>query len=419
MMYNYFANDLVENPCDQAETFYTNIKKLRSAHYFVFNGDTFIESCYWRILVRDTEELSSPELGKRMQELLHQSVRRRLRADVKVGASLSGGLDSSAVVAMMAAMHADSRTYAARFHDFKNDEGYYINIVAQKFHLHHVDVYVEENNLLRDLRKLMHHQEEPFQTGSIYAQYCVYEAARADGMVVMLDGQGADEYHCGYMKDFKWYLRELLFDRQAYRQFRNAVRLNHDLALSLTFRDVLTQVLPQVAKQSAEWKRSIFPYQSPGISPEFNRTYGRMASPFTEFRSLKEALCHQMTHQGLEKLLRFADRNSMAHSLEIRLPYLSHEMVAFVMSLHSRFLLEGGWSKSILRTAMKGVLPDEIVWRRHKIGFEVPEEQWMRNPAAVEMAYSSKQALIARGYINNQYTQTWKCINAGMFLGDI
>jgi len=419
MMYNYLANDLVENPCDQSETFYANIRKLKPAHYFVYSNHAFKEHCYWQMEVGASEEFSSAELGMRMRELLHQSVLRRLRADVRIGASLSGGLDSSAVVAMMADLHAEARTYSARFHNFHHDEGYYVNIISKKYNLHHVDVYVDENNLLRDLSKLMYHQEEPFQTGSIYAQFCVYEAARADGIVVMLDGQGADEYQCGYVKDFKWYLRELLFDRPSYHQFINEVRLSHDLALSLSFRDVLTQVLPRLAKTAAEWKRSLLPFRTPGISQEFNRTYGRMASPFSEFSSLKEALCHQMTHQGLEKLLRFADRNAMAHSLEVRLPYLSHELVAFVMSLHSRFLLAGGWSKSIMRTGMKGVLPDEIVWRRHKIGFEVPEDQWMNNPAAIELAYSSKRALMARGFINDQYAQTWKCINAGMFLGDI
>jgi len=419
MLYNYLALDLVENPFDQSETFFSGIKKIKPAHYFFYRNNTLTEYPYWKIDIEQSLHLDQHELTLQWRNLMCQSVKRRLRADVQIGVSLSGGIDSSSIVALIQKLGSNTRTYSARFQDFSNDEGSYIELVCKSFGTQHTNVFVNETNLLRDLEKLLYFQEEPFQTGSIYAQYCVYEAARSEGTLVMLDGQGADEYLCGYEKDFSWYLKELLFDRVASKRFVQAIKQNHDLDISFSSRDVLSRLMPGLVRSVAALKRSLVPYPEPGIGRDFNRTYGRAASPFAIFSGLKEALRYQLSQQGLEKLLRFADRNSMAHSVEVRLPYLCHEMVAFAMSLHVRYLLSGGWSKAILRNAMQGWLPDEIVWRRRKIGFEVPQEQWMKHPAAGELYHTSKEALIARGYVTPQYLDSWKVINAAMFLGDI
>lgn len=417
MLYNFLALDLVENPFNQSETFFSGIRKVRPAHYFVYRTNSFIESPYWKIDIGQSLVMSEDEISAAWRSLLFQSVGRRLRTDVQIGVSLSGGIDSSAIVAAMHKLGFGVRTYSARFHNFENDEGHYIDLVRGAFDMLHTNVYVNEVNLLHDIDKLLYYQEEPFQTGSIYAQYCVYEAARSDGTFVMLDGQGADEYLCGYAKDFCWYLKELMFDRTASKALVKNVELNHDLKLSLTNRDFLSRIMPGIVQSVAAFKRSIIPYPEPGIDKEFNHAFGRAKSPFPEFASLKEALYFQLTQQGLEKLLRFADRNSMAHSVEVRLPYLNHELVAFVLSLHTRYLLAGGWSKAILRNAMHGVLPDEVVWRRRKIGFEVPHEQWMMHPVAAELYRCSKEALIGRGYITEDYTDSWKVINAAKFIG--
>ena len=119
-----------------------------------------------------------------------------------------------------------------------------------------------------------------------------------------------------------------------------------------------------------------------------------------------------MNNQGLEKLLRFADKNSMAHSVEVRLPFLYHELVEFVFSLPSSYLLYHGWSKSILRTSMSDILPSEITYRRDKIGFQAPQDSWMQNKFFKEILKDAEQSLIENKFITSDYTSKWKILVA-------
>jgi asparagine synthase (glutamine-hydrolysing) len=411
LFYNYFVHDLVENPLDQTNTFFTNIFKLKSAHYFVYNGGPAIDQKkYWELNVNSTRDITLSEASDKFMHLLESSVERRLRSDVPVGTSLSGGLDSSTIVAIIAKTLQNNHTFSARFKDFKKDEGTYINLVRNKFSTKHHDVYVDVEDFISELDKLIFHQEEPFQTGSIFAQYCVYRESRKHNIPVMMDGQGADELLGGYDKDFKFYLRELIQSRKTSDVFIDQIKNNHYLNLTPDIKDGLRHRFPNFYRNLSRFKRRVFVDLPHGITKEFHKQYQGKDLPFNDPNDLKAILKYELTNDGLEKLLKFADRNSMAHSVEVRLPFLNHELVEFVMSLKSELFLYQGWSKAILREGVKDILPAEVVRRKDKIGFEAPQGQWIKNSQLTEMKNDFKSKLINDKIITSDYSHDWKIV---------
>jgi asparagine synthase (glutamine-hydrolysing) len=417
MMYQFLVNDLVENPNKPTETFYKGIFKLQASHYFMYIGNGEVKQRkYWDIDVSTHSKPSQKELNTRYSEILSKSVERRLRSDVPVGTSLSGGLDSSTIVALMNGLIDKTHTFSARFKDSPKDEGKFIKIVTDYFNTTHHDVFVDENMFIDAFEKLCYHQEEPFQTGSIFAQYCVYEKARKENILVMLDGQGADEFMCGYDKDYNVYLKQVYFQPKHYKQVKNLLASNINHTSDISCLEALSFQFPQTKKHLRTLKNSMLAMVPLGVNPNFHAATFEKESPFFEFKTLKETLKHEMLHQGLEKLLRFADRNSMAHSLEVRLPFLSHELVEFVFQLDDSYFLQNGWSKAILRNAIEGILPNEIVRRKDKIGFDAPHQVWMKNKYLQNLHDDAKQNLFKKGIITNDYSNAWKIIIANKFI---
>jgi len=412
MLYNFLANDLVENPNDQQETFYENIFKLKPSHYCIIKKDLNIEQRqYWNLDITTNKSISFDEATNKFYDLLSLSVKRRLRSDVKVGNSLSGGLDSSAIVGLVSKENDIINTFSARFPNFKKDEGYFINLVQDKFKTVHHDVRVDENSLVSHLDRLIYHQDEPFQTGSIFAQYKVYEAAKKQGITVMLDGQGADEYLCGYHKDFNFFYRELIRIKQTNDLIVKHLNTNHNFVPDTSFKEFFHVKNPVIFNFLRNNFSFLIPKSPPHeINKDFNMNYKPKKSPFLDPLTLKEMLKGEMTTQGIEKLLRFSDRNSMAHSVEVRLPFLFHELVGFVLSLPSELLLKEGWSKAILRNSVKDLLPTEIVHRKDKVGFEAPHNVWTKSKTLQEMIYEARTHLIKENIITKDYKSDWKIL---------
>ncbi len=411
LYYNYFVHDLVDNPFDSTHTFFEDIYKLQLSHYFVMKGDkNFKQKKYWELNTNSNHHLDINEASDKLMSMLETSLKRRLRSDVPLGTSLSGGLDSSTIVALISKNTQNNHTFSARFKDFNKDEGKYIDLVKKKFSTNHHDIFVDADDFIDGLDKLIYHQEEPFQTGSIFAQYCVYRESRKNKIPVMLDGQGADELLGGYDKDLIFYLRERIQNKNNPKKFIEQVKLNHGINLSPTTKEVLRHHYPGLYKGLSKL-RKIFSNSVPsGVQKGFYLQYGSQKSPFFDPEDLKTVLQFQLSGQGLEKLLRFADRNSMAHSVEVRLPFLSHELVEFVMSLNSHLFLHNGWSKAILRNGVKDILPSEIVYRKDKIGFEAPHKEWIKEKKVNEMIGDFKSKLINDRIISENYTEHWKIL---------
>ena len=340
-------------------------------------------TAYWRIDGVAPSDIGRPEAARELRRLLEESVGYHLRSDVPVGSCLSGGLDSSAIVAMMRQRLGPRRsiqTFSYVSDDRLLSEERYIDMVngANACVPHKTTISPDE--LARDLDSLIRVQELPFMSTSIYAQYRVFRLAGECGIKVMLDGQGADELFAGYLNLLGARITALL----AGRDWSGARRLCRAVPLNMGgYRfGMLATALGRLAparlhgQMMAAAGQPIWPsWLNPGWFAERGvaaapRAYGRGR------QALREELRLAIEQASLPNLLRFEDRNSMAHSIESRVPFCNHRLAEFAFSLPDDYLIDGsGTTKAILKQSLGGVLPEEIL-NREKVGFAVPERRW-------------------------------------------
>ncbi len=406
MLLNYIALGYVKNADDCEQTFFEGILSLPGSHYLYFDAATFDYEmhCYWKIDKELTLKISADDAVEKFNQLLSTSVSRRMRSDVAVGSSLSGGLDSSTISALI---HQHSRnkphSFSAVFPGFEKDEWPFIKLINNKFHQQHHIVTPTENGLIAAFEKLCHQQEEPFPSSSIYAQYKVYELAKHHNVKVLLDGLGADETMAGYHKYIHWYLQQLI-SRKKFADARNERRLfkQNNIKFRWGFGNYLATYLPAHAaiklEQNAYDKINYhLDLSNEFISTVHGREWEGIHKPI--ITKLNDILYFNTITNGLEEQLRYADRNSMAHGVEIRSPFLSHELVEFIFSLPANFKIHEGWTKWILRKAVNKKLPKEIVWRKDKVGFESPQKKWMKSPMLTDYIHEAKIKLVSKGIL--------------------
>jgi asparagine synthase (glutamine-hydrolysing) len=407
MLLNYIGLGWVKNPIDLSQTFYTNILCLPQAHYLQFSlsdGKNEIVQ-YWDLDKETISSISEAEAAEQLQQLFFTSVKRRLRSDVAIGTSLSGGLDSSSIVAVSCKLqpaNKGSKCFTASFPGYEKDETAFAKLVANYFQLQHFTVTPSATDFAADLQKITQQQEEPFQSASIYAQYKVYELAKQHGIKVILDGQGADEILGGYHKYIHWFLQENNRQPSVFSRELKAFAAN-GISVEWGWKNKLAARFPEIAAVQLESKAYKELKYSAGITAEYFKAHSNKKDLYKPIvRKLNDLLYFNTMQFGLEELLRYADRNSMAHGVEVRLPFLNHELVQFVFSLPSTLKMQNGFTKSILRKSMETFLPKEIVWRTDKIGYEPPQQQWMRHNNVLEQLQNAKQKLVAEKVLNKQ-----------------
>lgn len=400
LLFNFLTIGYTDNPERPEETFFENIQKLPAASYLTYSiiNNQFSIFKYWDIDIENIdEEISDEEAIEEFNFLFKTSIERRLRSDVQTGTSLSGGLDSSSIVAInheLRTNHDSRKCFSAIFPGFKNDESAFSKQVADKFSLQHFTVKPAAADLISDLEKISYHQEEPFTSASIYAQYKVYELAKQQGVKVLLDGQGADEMLAGYHKYYKWYWQELFNKRKLISS--GEINAAHKNGVNEKFgtRNIIAALFPDFASVVLEKQYLLNALRQEDLTKEFVQHQSKEAYYTTPVHfNLNGALYFNMMQHGLEELLRYADRNSMAHGREVRLPFLSHELVEFIFSLPANFKIRKGWTKWLLRKTMEKSLPSEITWRQDKVGFEPPQQQWMQDEKLKEMIFDAKKKL--------------------------
>jgi asparagine synthase (glutamine-hydrolysing) len=396
----YGAQNDVQNPSD---TFYSKIHQLEHSHCFVVqNNKISNKKKYWDIdLNNRIESIKLGEAKATFYNLFNLSIKRRLRSDVPVGSSLSGGLDSSSIVTLIDKLKPETqiqKTFSARFDGFVRDEGKYMDMVIARNKVEPHYVFLTPELLNKQLDQVAYHQEEPFGSTSVIAQWEVMKLAKANNVTVLLDGQGADEILAGYGYFFYNYFSSLmLHDRNELsnqkQQYFNLYDQKYDYGRNL----MLHSYFPKL-------RRNIRTIKNKLIQPDyFNQFNNEFLSSFKDLpygsgfvTDLNKALYNITFHGGLQNLLRYADRNSMAHGREVRLPFLSHNLVEFIFSLPDDMKLHNGWTKFILRESMNSMLPKEICWRKEKVGFEPPKYKSIM-PDLVD---ESKSILTKKGIIN-------------------
>ena len=413
MLLNYLALGYVQNGNDKEQTFFKDIYSLAPGSFLKLDTITlqYKTYIYWELDKDSVQKISAEDAIERCRELFTLSVNRRLRSDVSVGTSLSGGLDSSSILATIHHPGSFFKTFSAIFPGFAKDESGYIKNVTQYLSKKSiVNGPIEQHftepsalGLIRDFKTLCYHQEEPFPSSSIYAQFKVFELAHQQQTKVLLDGQGADEIFAGYDKYIHWHLQQMAGKSKFLATYREKqLLLKNKLSFKWGISNYLAAYLPSHAAIQLEQNEYLKSVRQPDINKDFvlalrGREWEGIHKPI--ITKLNDILYFNTQTMGLEELLRFADRNSMAHGVEVRLPFLSHELVQLLFTLPAGFKIHDGWTKWLLRKMMDKKLPDEIVWRKEKVGYEPPQFQWMHNEILQDYIQEAKRKLVKKGIL--------------------
>jgi asparagine synthase (glutamine-hydrolysing) len=369
-------------------TMYEKLRQLPAAHYVRMGLDDAHPgepARYWSAPLHTRRDLSFKAAAEALRELMLESVRLHLRSDVRVGAALSGGVDSSALVAAVHHLQPSAElhtfTYVADHEPVSDEKWADVIIAGGRVRAH--KVRPSSGEMVRDLDELIRVQEEPFASTAIYAQNRVFRLAAEAGIKVTLDGQGADEIFAGYGAFRSARLASLL--RQgAWREMARFARASSEFPGYGGRRFLLRAgglLIPQLLQEAAlhavgqplvpDWMNAGW-FQERGV---------RFRTPWRGVgrEVLKERMHRFLTEIHLPALLRYGDRNSMAYSLESRVPFLTPQIVEFAYSLPEEYhVARDGTTKAVLKEAMRGLVPGVILDRRDKIGFATPERQWLR-----------------------------------------
>jgi len=329
MLFNFITIGYTDNPAQPGETFYENISKLPPAtilHFDTVKNELVIEK-YWDLDAEtENKKITDEEAIREFDHLFSTSVKRRLRSDVPVGTSLSGGLDSSSVVAAASRFRVPQSpftAFTALFPGFEKDEGQFAEQVASRFSLRSYTVNVSAEGMINDWEKLCYHQEEPFGSASVYAQYKVYELAKQYSTKVLLDGQGADETLAGYHKYYKWYWQELFRKRKLYRSKELSTAKETGVRDGFGFKNMIAAYFPGFATVALENQYLLKAIKHEDLTKDFVKLQSKEAYYTTpDHFTLNGVLYFNTCIHGLEELLRYADRNAMAHGREVRLPFV-------------------------------------------------------------------------------------------------
>ena len=364
MLRTYLAWGVLDHT---GRTMVAGVSQLRPAHAMVVTATGRREPFrYWNVTVSPAISSGTDDgpAADRLLELLRDATRIHLRSDVAVGTCLSGGIDSSALTMLINGIVRDEapesvgtrqKTFSAVFTDKRFDESRYIDEVVA---VSGVDAYRTEpsaGQVWDDLQKVLYMQDEPFGSLSIYAQYCVMRLA-SERVKVVLDGQGADELLAGYLA-YEWsYIFGLFTSFHWWTAFCEKIgALRHHGGF---FVDAFRQLLVRSGRRKL----------LKGEAPKVLRYSGK----------LDQVLYRELTSTNLPALLHYEDRNSMAFSIESRVPYLDVRLVEYIASLPLNRKVRNGVTKYLLRRAIRGLVPEPVRCRMDKMGFVTPEEVWMK-----------------------------------------
>ncbi len=355
------------------ETFFEGIKKVPSGCYATFD----LMRCELKIKkwydVEYKEKFTGTyeEAVSTFRELMEDSVNIRLISDVPVGTCLSGGIDSSAIACLIDKSRM-LKTFSAVYEGFERDESKYISIVSEKTGMENYRIQPTPERLQKDLLKIVKLIGEPFPSASIYAQNCVQELARSNGITVVLDGQGADELLAGYHYFLGFYLVDLLKTFKIKRFASELLDLIKGKNYKIAIQFSLYLMLPYIIQKHIFLRESILSRELSDSVP--STEYFRK---FSDCRSLSQSLEFHLLYR-LEQLLKWEDRNSMGNQTESRVPFLDYRIIEFISGLPDDFIIREGRTKALLRDAMIDIVPIEILERRDKIGYETPEANWLK-----------------------------------------
>ena len=365
------------------ETFYNSIKSLPGSSNLTFENNKIIIEKYWT-LEKITKDSNYNKAKTNFLSLFKRSIDQHLRSDVKLGACLSGGIDSSSLVSIISKEYQQPLNTYNIYYDGKNetDERKWVNDVVNKYKNitpHYITPSDEE--IVSSLKKIIYHQDGPIPSSGIMSQYFLFEKAHKDGIKVIIDGQGADEYLAGYFNFYPYFFSYLL-KRLKLKSYLTEVKLfskNQNFNFKNKFLLHISSIkncfisLEKSKKIEFKSKKNILINKEP-IQFSFESSKPKKSNS-------DEIFLQHLNLLILPNLLHYEDRNSMAFTIESRLPFLDHRLVEYTYSLPFNFKIKNGITKYILRDSMKSITPDSILERTDKKGFTTPGEvKWLKGP---------------------------------------
>jgi asparagine synthase (glutamine-hydrolysing) len=387
-------------PYKSDETFFDGINQVKAAHYVELDVATkrLRTTRYWQLseVNMSYEKTDFSGATKTFYQLFEQSIKLHMRSDVPVGTCLSGGLDSSSIVCLSQKLLREGalaekglemteklKTFSSAPQEKRISELPYIDEVIRHSNVEPHFTTPTFDDFLNDFEELVSIHDEPFQDPSVYMQYRVIKLAKENGIKVLLDGQGGDECLAGYQRYLRDYLKDLVKEGKYVKAFVDFFR-TLDLTAPFFWR--------YLRKKSGTRQRALAEVITATRPLERPLEY--------ETNNLANRLRYDLLAGSIIELLKYEDTNSMAFSIESRVPFLFHPMIEYLFKLPVSAKINGKWTKYILRESMKGVLPEKIRMRRSKLGFPAPSEEWAKKLIKERTDLCIKTVAYARDYVN-------------------
>ncbi|EOS81011.1 asparagine synthase (glutamine-hydrolyzing) [Dorea sp. 5-2] len=392
-IYRYLSQSVNEDTDEQC--FYKNIKIFPAAHYMIYDLQTHTREykSYWEVNEQLFYEKWIQEKNpvKTFRKLFESAVELRLRADVEVGACLSGGLDSSAIVGCASKKFGKKmHTFSSVYTDKECNEESYIRKVNERWDTipHYIKPDDYEENFTKYIEDLTYHHDQPTGGASLYSQYMVMKEVQGK-VKVILDGQGADELFAGYIPYYSYYIDDLL-SRNTFRAKCKAIKML--VIIKKEWPDVIGAVSTDTIVRLVGLKNSfLFQNEKKIKDLKIKRSVQMFTDDFMDkvhdnyqkkeiqcSSNLNTRLCNDVLNKSIPALLHNEDGNSMAFSIESRVPFLDYRIVEFAIALDGKYKISNQWTKWIIRKACRDYLPKEVAKRKNKMGFPAPFARWLR-----------------------------------------
>ena len=400
------------------ETFFEGIFKLPGSHSLVYDLKTNVFQIYKYYELEFNAEVSKLNLQDSInlfEEKFQESIKLRLRSDVKIGSALSGGLDSSYNVAISAKQFKVKKDFNAvtvgSLHK-EEDEGDRARIISDCLGIENSIIYPDKNEFEKLIPQVIYSLEEPFGGLSVYMQTFLMKQAQKLGIKVLLDGQGADEVLLGYSNYTAAFLKNHGLKDNV--KFLLNLRSHYDISI---FKGLLIYLY----YSNFNVRKTYLKLRGLGLKSKYKKLieYNHIRTLNNSYKNIFELQKNEIFWAQIPQLLRWEDMNSMAYGIETRLPYLDYKFVETCLSINNNFKIFTGWSKYILRKNLQKHIPDEIAWNRKKIGFNPPIEEWW--PRSEEITNTINNSQIIKelfkdkfNYINDRDFE-WKLYNIAIW----
>ncbi len=371
------------------QSFYREINQIPASHYGVFNINSQILQIkpYYQPKI-------APFLGDKhdaiaqCQNLMQDAVALRLHADVDMAACVSGGVDSSTIMACLPKNQGTMATYSVLSANMAQNEEKYAKIINEKFHCHAHYLTPTPQDFMDNWLDLVRTQEEPFGGASVMMQYLLMQAAQKNGNKILLDGQGADEIFLGYERYFALMINQYI--RRG--QWRKLAKFLYDTQKNNANLPLGRLAQYYLAGNSDYWRIFAHKMQMPYLMRH------ELPAEVKKFQSCVQqptlqSLC-EIHHTNLPMLLRFADKNSARFGIETRNPFCDYRVVEFGLNLPLEYKIRHGWNKWILRRSFDNILPHEISYRKDKLGFVAPSQLWITHLEPEVISLIAKSQLL-------------------------